>query len=472
MPKVKTNSTKLKHMCVVLAVIIIFHFLPPVGELTKAGVQVIGIFLAGLYGWIFVDLLMPSIVCLIAVGTTEAISLTEFFINGIGSQNMMVVLGILFLSAYIIDNDLSGVTMNWAMSRKISVGKPYMLLLMLCFATYLLSIVSMALVAILLVIPLFKKIMEQLKLEKYSEICHMYFCGIALSACMGELSMPFKSFILLIMGLITDLGIDVGHMTAFLLPVSVTVIILYVLFCKFILRIDASACSLTESQLNEFKVEATKKQKIGLSFIAILLVALLLPSFTPQEFILNKLGSGGIVLALLAVMMLIPLDGEPLLDLRKVGKDVNWDIFFNCAYFMPMGALLTSDVTGIKATISTLFRPFFSSLSPFVTVLAFVVISALVTQFLNNAIVAIVFISMINVLGDALTVKPAVCVVLISLAAFMSVATPAANAAIAILYTEKEVIDPKKLMIQGAKTIVFLILVTVTAFYGYANLIF
>lgn len=284
--------------------------------------------------------------------------------------------------------------------------------------------------------------------------------------------MPFKSFILLIMGLITDLGIDVGHMTAFLLPVSVTVIILYVLFCKFILRIDASACSLTESQLNEFKVEATKKQKIGLSFIAILLVALLLPSFTPQEFILNKLGSGGIVLALLAVMMLIPLDGEPLLDLRKVGKDVNWDIFFNCAYFMPMGALLTSDVTGIKATISTLFRPFFSSLSPFVTVLAFVVISALVTQFLNNAIVAIVFISMINVLGDALTVKPAVCVVLISLAAFMSVATPAANAAIAILYTEKEVIDPKKLMIQGAKTIVFLILVTVTAFYGYANLIF
>lgn len=186
MPKVKTNSTKLKHMCVVLAVIIIFHFLPPVGELTKAGVQVIGIFLAGLYGWIFVDLLMPSIVCLIAVGTTEAISLTEFFINGIGSQNMMVVLGILFLSAYIIDNDLSGVTMNWAMSRKISVGKPYMLLLMLCFATYLLSIVSMALVAILLVIPLFKKIMEQLKLEKYSEICHMYFCGIALSACMGN----------------------------------------------------------------------------------------------------------------------------------------------------------------------------------------------------------------------------------------------------------------------------------------------
>ena len=55
----KKVDPKRLHMLVVLSIIAISHFLPPVGQMTTAGMQVFGIFIAGIYGWIFVDLLLP-----------------------------------------------------------------------------------------------------------------------------------------------------------------------------------------------------------------------------------------------------------------------------------------------------------------------------------------------------------------------------------------------------------------------------
>lgn len=208
-------------------------------------------------------------------------------------------------------------------------------------------------------------------------------------------------------------------------------------------------------------------------FIGILLIALLLPSFLPADFYLNRFGMGGIVLLILAVMMLIHVDGEPLLDLRAVGRDLSWDIFFNCAYFVPMGSLLVSDVTGIKPTISTIFEPILTSLPPIAFIIALMVVVILLTNFLNNGPVAMIFISLALVLGDAMVgINQLALIMLVVVASFFSLATPAANAAIAFLFTQKDLIHPKDYIVHALLTLAFMGFLTVTVVYGYANIIF
>ena len=467
----KKVDPKRLHMLVVLSIIAISHFLPPVGQMTTAGMQVFGIFIAGIYGWIFVDLLLPSLVCLIAIATTDAITLTEFIQRGLGSQAFVLIFGILFLTVYIGQINLSNVIVSWMMSRKISIGRPYVCMWFFLMACFLVATVSTALTAILLFIPLFRAVAKQANIPPYSRMTVAYFAGLGLAGCMGEICLPFKSFILITLGMLSGMEVDIAVLTMFLFPTTIFLITIYVLFCKFILRINASQYAIHD--LSDFTVEASKKQILGLVFIGILLIALLLPSFLPADFYLNRFGMGGIVLLILAVMMLIHVDGEPLLDLRAVGRDLSWDIFFNCAYFVPMGSLLVSDVTGIKPTISTIFEPILTSLPPIAFIIALMVVVILLTNFLNNGPVAMIFISLALVLGDAMVgINQLALIMLVVVASFFSLATPAANAAIAFLFTQKDLIHPKDYIVHALLTLAFMGFLTVTVVYGYANIIF
>lgn len=39
------------HACVMLALMVVFHVIPPLGVITEVGMRLIGVFLAMLYGW-------------------------------------------------------------------------------------------------------------------------------------------------------------------------------------------------------------------------------------------------------------------------------------------------------------------------------------------------------------------------------------------------------------------------------------
>ena len=39
------------HACMMLALMVVFHVIPPLGVITEVGMRLIGVFLAMLYGW-------------------------------------------------------------------------------------------------------------------------------------------------------------------------------------------------------------------------------------------------------------------------------------------------------------------------------------------------------------------------------------------------------------------------------------
>lgn len=58
------------NIAIMFVIAILIGSLPPAGQITEVGMKVLGVFVAILYGWIFVDLLLPSIFGFIGLGLT------------------------------------------------------------------------------------------------------------------------------------------------------------------------------------------------------------------------------------------------------------------------------------------------------------------------------------------------------------------------------------------------------------------
>lgn len=89
----KGTPTYYISLVIMLALMFLFRFLPPIGTITSTGMAVVGIFLGLIWGWSTMGLLVPSILSMIAFGFTSLYGdVTTVFTAGIGSQNVLIVL--------------------------------------------------------------------------------------------------------------------------------------------------------------------------------------------------------------------------------------------------------------------------------------------------------------------------------------------------------------------------------------------
>ena len=110
------------HSAVIILIMLLFPALPPFGTITPLGMQLLGIFIALIYGWTFAGLIWPSILGLIAMGCTEGFTVNQVFMQGFGHQT---VLFLFFLYIFCGAVDQSGVTTyigRLIITRKICLG--------------------------------------------------------------------------------------------------------------------------------------------------------------------------------------------------------------------------------------------------------------------------------------------------------------------------------------------------------------
>ena len=130
----KNNARSYFHVAMMLLLMFGISFLPPFGLITEVGMNVLGVFVGMLYGWIFIDLLWPSLLGFVALGLTGYTTITEAFSAGFGDANF-----VLCLICTVFANSMSciGVTDTiayWLLSKKIFIGRPWLLIsaIMLC----------------------------------------------------------------------------------------------------------------------------------------------------------------------------------------------------------------------------------------------------------------------------------------------------------------------------------------------------
>ena len=474
----KKFNTKHIHTIVMLLFMFGFRYLPPVGQITEVGMQVAGVFIGGIYGWVTMGLLVPSICGLVAIGLTDAISTADFFAKGFGSQTFVLVLGMMILSAFVMEMKLSDVIVQTLLNLKVAKGKPFVTIALFLVAVFAVACVSNSVISAVFFIPFYKTIAKNVSLPQYHRLNNVMITGIALAACLGDIAMPYQNSVIVITSAFTaSTGIvfDLGRYTLVAFPFAITIILFYVAVCKFILRVDASALSSVD--LSQNKQEVTNRQKLSIVFVLATLLVLVVPNFLPDAWkiaqIFSALGYGGSVLAALFIMSVIYIDGKPLLNIKEVGKGVSWDVVFLIAYFLPIASLLTSDATGIKATLAAVLSPILSGVPAVAVVIVLAVIAAALTNFMNNLVIATVLISTVGALtaflGDISLSAVALVIMFCCNLAFV---LPSACPTNAFCYSHTDLFQFKDQVKHAFSASIFLILYVVIIGFGVFSLIF
>ena len=80
------------HTLIALLIIVcFFQFVPAVEPLTPVGIRVLGIFIAVLYGWVFCDVVWPSLMGLIMLGMCGYDSITKVFATSMGNSTVITL---------------------------------------------------------------------------------------------------------------------------------------------------------------------------------------------------------------------------------------------------------------------------------------------------------------------------------------------------------------------------------------------
>ena len=477
MVRKRINLTIL-HYILVLFFMFGFRFLSPIGGLNEISMQVIGVFVGVIYGWITLSIGWPSILGLVAFGLTDYVSMSDLLVSAFASQTVVMIMGLLLLAAFIQQAGLTTIIVDFLLSRKSAQGRPYVVLFYFLLAGFIAAILSQPLAVLVIFLELFLEIMHKTGIKPHSRAVPTFFVGSAFAIVIGDISLPFKGCAILGIGAyssITGETLDFLRYTLFMMPMCLLTIVAYVLFCKFILRINLSGL---EEYVHDTSKSAaiTLRQKVSLVGVILAMAMLLVPSILPDSWaitpIITGLGLGGLTLFLVAILMMIKVEGKPLMDLGEIASQYPWNVYFVIVVLLPLADALSSDAVGLKQLLSAGATSLLSGLPGVLTIFLVVLISAVVTNFANNMVVCSVFVTIICFMGDALPFSTEILSCLVILATNLSMFFPAANPMNAIIFSQKNIVTFKAEFTHGLISCVFLCVFISIVGYFYGSLIF
>lgn len=477
----KTKDRLALHIVIVFLLMFGFGFLPAPAPITPLGMKMLGIFLGLIYGWSFSTLIWPSLMGMLALISTNCVPLKTFLSLGFANDTVVFLLFIFIFTTAVEEEGVTDYMANWCLSRKILIGRPWMLSFSMLLGAAITSALTNMFAAILIFWGIFTKICLQAGYKPYEKYPTLMILGIALSSVLGTCLLPYRTGPLVLLGayqMLTGTTIDFLRFMLFVVPIIVLAVIVYLIVCRFIFRVDISA-------LKNIKVDfiqpqdliMNKRQKTVMSFLATFILLAVLPTILPKTFlltqILDRLGTIGMIMLLLMIMIWIKIDGKPLISFQALAsKGIIWDMMMLFIIILPLSNLLMGDDTGIKPFMINLLMPVFSNTSPLVFMFTALLLPTIITNFANNIVVAMIFIQIICSMSEILGVNMTPMVMTLMLCANLAFITPAASAPAALVFGNTTWIKPKDIYTMGS--IMMLILAVTIISFGliWGNILF
>ena len=117
---------------ITLVIMIGFKYMVPAADpLTPLGVEILGILLGTLYGWLIVgDVIWPSVVCLVLLGLSDYTTVQDAFASGFGNNSVLLMLFFFLFTNILSAAGIIQFIAKWIATRKIAYGKPWVLSLL------------------------------------------------------------------------------------------------------------------------------------------------------------------------------------------------------------------------------------------------------------------------------------------------------------------------------------------------------
>ena len=452
------DSTKKRwmHLTIMLALTVIICMCPTIGSITPFGMKVTGVFVGVLYGWIFIDLIWPSIFGFLGLGIIGVNTVNGALATGFGNQQLLMILITMVFAGALEEAGFSEFLSTWLLKKKAFRKNPWMLVLGILVIAYILGMFGATMAAVFLLWSIIGRIAKICNLKEKDPLICFLVSSIAIASFGGSLIFPFHGGALIYEGFFTQAtGVSIPYIPFIIFGAVTTILMCVLIFLtgKYILRLDASQFILPEEIITELEAkEVTKKQKWSFFFLIIFMTALLLPElapFLPGVGFLKTLGLVGISIIVLLIMNTITFDGEPMINLTRVFvKHTQWPLLLLLAVTFPLADALKSQEAGIMVTVSQTLIPIVSDMGVVPFMICSVILLGIATQFTHNIVLGAMFIPFLCPLCEQLGGNMVTLWFMIYLTLNAAYVTPAASMQSAMVHGN-ELMDKKYAYLNG-----------------------
>lgn len=453
----KSSAAKWIHMIVMFVLLSSGWALPTVGGITPFGMKVLGIFVGLIYGWMFVGLIWPSLTGMMflsfaGLGTAKAV-----FGQGYGSEIVLLIIFFGVFTKWLEDIGLTNTFAQFLLTRKFLAGRPYLFIFMIFFVTFMCGFFVGIYATIFLMWGICYRMLLNWGYEKRDKTSAYILIGVAYVSIMGMTIKPWSPWSLLgtsAMTNATGLAYDFLPYSTFMTAVSLVSILLYMLAGKFIIGIDTNKMKNADYAKLGTKIDYTVEQKIGSFLLVFILVALYLPSTLDKESalyaFLNNLGPVGVVAIVTIFLCIMTIGQKPLLDFAATAaQGVPWNMICLLAAVGPLGSALMSENAQITPAILGLLKPILAGQSPFVMYALIVIISLVLTQFMNNTVLLVALTPILCKIAGLVGANPMIITALLVFGLSAALATPGASSRAGLVFGNVEWITNKDAYFQS-----------------------
>ncbi len=403
--KLTFEPKKVIHYIIMLLIMAAFHFIPAFGTITPYGMKLLGVFIGLIYGWTFIGMLAPSLIGCFGLGfagfgNLESVTLALF--NNINV--LLMIIGSIGFDALRQTNAsdwLFAKILTSKMAKKSSVfmvGSIFALIL-------LLGALGMGILLNFVIFPIMNEFLKKCGYQKGDTFCTLFLIGYMIAAIMPIGILPFYSWGLMICGSLQSISLY----TIPLAPYILANLIIYALFIiTYPLLMKLVGCDFSKLQnvnvVEAFDVKPETKlniaQKFALFGILIFIAVVIICSFAPIPFLQAAFGRftvSGLMLLYWVIMVVVKVDGKPILDMSKAAGFMSWDLLILIAVALVLSSALTSPESGISSFIAMAIGPVFAKTGQITFLIALSLILIVLTNLANN--IAVVFI-VINIVAS------------------------------------------------------------------------
>lgn len=446
---------------IIITFILVFSgwFIPPIGVITPLGMKYIGIFLGVIFAWTATNsLIWPSILALVAVGFASGTPVTSVLATCFGNELILFMLFILVFIGAIEELGLVDFFATWLMGRSFIEGRPWMLTAVILFGTYISAAIVNEYAAIIVFWGILYSIAHKVGFKPHNKYMVLMIIAIPMIAInLGGAAFPFKVMSMWFIKMYTDLSVQAGNLagtsinlgsyTVFAIAMGVGAILVYMLCMRFIFRVDTTPLRDLKLEKGKEPLKLSKRQKYGMFFLMLMVIILLLSDVLPDGLMLKSflqlLGKPGTMLVLIMIMTWVKVDEKPMIDFQSASKSIAWEMIFMFAFITPFSGMLVGEGTGVQDMLVSLLSPVLSGTNPLTFALFILVVSTILTNFLNNGVVAVIFMGIMIPVGMSMDINTLPIFLILIFTSQLAYLTPAGSAPAAMVFSQTKWLDIK-----------------------------
>lgn len=461
MEKTQKEWTNYLHWGIGILIMCLGYVIPASEPLTPMGVKILMIFAGMIYLWCTVNPIGSSLLALLAVGLAGYAPFTEVLSKAISDSTWLVVFFscILFMSS--IESGMPEYISHgiFKATQDIITGRPMVLIFILMCASFIVSALTNIIPTILMFWAICYAIINDLNLEKTDRYSMLLIMSSFMGAMLGNAALPFKGAIIIIISAFekaSGLAIPYGPYMIINLICSLLIMLLYCLAVKYLFRLDLGKAKnidgkiLASNKLAPMSLSVKAHLAAVFAFIILVLISSFLPKASAATALFTNLGTEGIAVILIILLLLVKDNGKPCMKITKTMESMPWPaIFMVMAAVYMAGAMKDKEVTGVIPWLKTVLNPILGGHSEFIFAALIFALAMLLTCFFHNGALGNMMMPVLFAVADANGYNSVAIAAMMTLAINMAFLAPSASNYAPLLHGNKAYISLKDIWTYG-----------------------